>query len=174
MELLIGCGRSRERKMSPPDRPDWTKLVTLDVNKDHKPDVLHDLKDIPLPFPDNTFDEIHAYEVLEHVGAQGDFRFFFDQWSDFWRILKPDGVVCGTSPLPTSVWAFGDPGHTRIVSKESFVFLCQPQYNLQVGKTPMSDYRYCYKADFDPVHIQEAKETFIFVLQAVKPARIAN
>ena len=141
------------------------------MNADHKPDVLHDLHNIPLPFPDNTFDEIHAYEVLEHIGAQGDFKFFFDQWSDFWRIMKPDGVICGTSPICSSPWAWGDPGHTRIVSKENFVFLCQPQYTLQVGNTPMSDYRYCYQADFDPVHIEEKKETFIFVLQAVKPSR---
>jgi len=172
MELLIGAGSNHTKKIALPDKPNWEKLVTLDFNNDHKPDIVHDLEVLPLPFEDDTFDEIHAYEVLEHTGKQGDWKFFFDQWSDFWRILKPNGFFCGTSPMMNSVWAWGDPGHTRIVSRESFVFLNQPQYVAQVGKTPMSDYRFCYKADFDPLHLETTGETFMFVLQAVKPSRL--
>lgn len=172
MELLLGAGRNHQKKLAMPGHEGWQKLVTLDINPDHNPDVLHDLMDIPLPFADDTFDEIHAYEVLEHTGQQGDWRFFFKQWEDFWRILKPDGYLCGTSPTAKSVWAWGDPGHTRIISKECFVFLNQTQYQLQVGQTPMSDYRFVYKADFDPVHVEEKGDTFVYVLQAVKPARI--
>lgn len=36
----------------------------------------------------------------------------------------------------------------------------------------MTDYRFCYSADFDVVHATvEAGEQFHYVLQAVKPAR---
>ena len=64
MELLLGCGSSRVKKLASPDRPDWSGLVTLDFADTHKPDVVHDIAVLPLPFPDDTFDEIHAYEVL--------------------------------------------------------------------------------------------------------------
>lgn len=151
-------------------RADWSALTTLDYNAAHKPDVVHDLFSIPLPFADDSFDEIHAYEVLEHVGAQGDWRFFFAQWADFWRLLKPGGVFLGTVPLPTSVWAWGDPSHTRVIPKESFVFLNQPSY-AQVGKTAMSDFRFIYKADFDVIHLKENGDVLEFALQAVKPSR---
>jgi SAM-dependent methyltransferase len=171
MELLVGAGASRIKKIATPDNPDWKELVTLDMDDRHKPDVLHDLTKLPLPFRDDTFDEIHAYEVLEHTGQQGDWRFFLDQWAEFWRIMKPNGWFCGTSPMPNSPWAWGDPGHTRIISKESFIFLNQPQYKVQVGVTPMTDYRFCFKADFEPVHIEEKGNTFIYVLQAIKPSR---
>jgi SAM-dependent methyltransferase len=172
MELLIGCGRSREKRVARPEHTAWNDLLTLDINPDHDPDVVHDLNEIPLPFHDNTFDEIHAYEVMEHVGRQGDYEFFFKQWEDFWRILKPEGYFCGTSPAPDSIWAWGDPGHTRIVSKENFVFLSQQQYQIQIGHTPMSDYRYIYKADFDPVHTEVQNGHTIYVLRAVKPSRL--
>jgi len=111
---------------------------------------------------------------MEHVGRQGDWRFFFDQWADFWRMLKPGGVFCGISPAPNSPWAWGDPGHTRIISPECLIFLSQPQY-AQVGRSPMTDYRFCYAADFDVVHaaIENGKQ-FHYVLQAVKPARRAG
>ena len=116
----------------------------------------------------------HAYECLEHVGRQGDFRFFFDQFSDLWRILKQGGALVGTVPLPTSPWAWGDPSHTRIIPRESFTFLCQPQYTAQVGKTAMSDFRFCYKADFDVGHLQDVGDSLHFGLIAVKPSRIAD
>lgn len=173
-ELLLGCGASRLKKLGWKNRePGWSNLITLDVTDIHKPDVVHDLAVLPLPFEDNKFDEIHAYEVMEHVGQQGDWRFFFAQWSDIWRILKPDGVFIGTSPCWDSSWAWGDPGHTRIVSAESFTFLHQPSYTAQVGISPMTDYRFCYQADFDVehLHINDA-EQLEYVLRAVKPSRI--
>jgi SAM-dependent methyltransferase len=171
MELLLGCGSSRVKKLHQRGRSEWTGLVAIDLEPRHNPDVVHDIN-LPLPFPDDSADEIHAYEVLEHCGTQGDYKFFFAQWSDFWRVLKPAGVFFGTVPLPTSVWAWGDPSHTRVIPKESFVFLSQPQYS-QVGKTAMSDFRSIYKADFDIIHLHENGDVLEFALQAVKPSRIA-
>lgn len=171
MELLIGCGSNRVKKLHKQDRPDWAGLVTLDYEPRHKPDVVHDLHD-PLPFGEDSADEIHAYEVLEHVGQQGDYKQFFAQFSDFWRVLKPDGILFATVPLPTSVWAWGDPSHTRVIPKESLIFLHQPAYTAQVGITPMSDFRSIYKADFDILLMHENGECLEFALKAVKPSRI--
>jgi SAM-dependent methyltransferase len=171
MELLLGCGSNRKKKIYLQGRQEWTQLVTLDCVATHSPDVVHDLESLPLPFPDNSFDEIHAYDVLEHTGRLGDIKFFFDQWSDFWRILKPDGLFFGVSPAKTSPWAWGDPGHTRLVLPEHFAFLQQTQYTKQVGTTPMSDYRSLYKADFD-IYSTDVDDVFHkFILIAVKPSR---
>lgn len=174
MEILLGCGSNRTKKLRWQGRAEWSGLVTLDMNDAHRPDVVHDLATLPLPFADDVADEIHAYDVLEHVGSLGDWRFFFDQWSDFWRVLKPGGRFFGISPHPTSKWAWGDPGHTRIIAPEMFTFLNQPSY-AQVGTTPMTDYRFHYRADFDLVHSAlEPEGGHHFVLEAVKPSRVAD
>lgn len=173
MELIIGCGGKRGKKMHRPGTSEeFTDLHTLDINPDHKPDTVWDLERLPLPFADDTFDEIHAYEVLEHTGRQGDYRFFFAQWSEFWRILKPGGSFFGTVPLQNSRWTWGDPSHTRIITAEQFVFLDQTEYSRQVGVTAMSDFRWLYKADFSIEFTTERSGSLYFALNAVKPSRI--
>ena len=168
-ELLIGCGNSREKRIFAAGEQQWGGLVTLDFYPECRPDVVHDLNVLPYPFADAEFDEIHAYEVLEHCGRQGDWRFFFDQWTEFWRIVKPGGYFCGTCPHRTSPWAWGDPSHTRIVGLEQLVFLSQKEYERQVGTMAMSDFRHYYKADWQLVWEQlDADLTQRFVLRAVK------
>lgn len=169
-ELLIGCGNSRAKKVNGSwTLPDWANLTTLDFDPLTKPDVVHDLNVLPYPFEDNTFDEIHAMEVLEHCGRQGDWQFFFAQFYEFWRILKPGGYFVATVPAWDSPWAWGDPSHTRVITKGSLIFLDQREYG-QIGKTPMTDFRHVWKGDFLPFAAVEKEETFGFILQANKPA----
>ena len=110
--------------------------------------------------------------MLEHLGQQGDYKTFFAQFAEFWRILKPGGFLVACSPGPQSRWAWGDPGHTRIMGPECLTFLNQPQYERQVGITPMTDYRFCYQADFNIVSSQvDANGPHYYALEAVKPSR---
>lgn len=170
-ELLIGCGSNHNKRLVLDGTTVWQNLTTLDFNADHHPDKVWDLNELPLPFADNSFNEIHAYEVLEHTGKQGDYKFFFAQFSEFWRILKPGGVLLGTCPMWNSVWAWGDPSHTRTLQKEQFYFLEQDRYAREVGVTAMSDFRFLYKADFETFLAAENEGSFHFGLRAVKPSR---
>ena len=168
MELLIGSGRNTKKKITFKEIPtEWVELVTLDMNPSVEPHIVHDLNSIPYPFDDNMFDEIHAYEVLEHCGRQGDWRFFFNQFYEFWRILKSGGFLIGSCPMWDGPWAWGDPGHTRIISPESLIFLSQAEYEQQ-GETAMTDYREWWKGDFELYAKQENDANWGFVLKAVK------
>lgn len=168
-ELMIGCGNDRQKKIKfTQSEGEFENLTTLDVDPGVNPDVIWDLNVLPLPFDDNSFDEIHASEVLEHVGRQGDWKFFFDQFYDFWRILKPGGFLVATVPAWDSPWLWGDPGHTRAICRESLIFLDQTAYE-QVGRTAMTDYRPWWKGDFETMGVQTKDDhQFAFVLRARK------
>lgn len=167
-ELLIGCGNRRAKFMrSDLWSPEWQGLTTLDIDPNCGADVIHDLNVTPYPFADHRFREIWASEVLEHFGQQGDWRGWFAQWSEFHRILQPGGYFIGSCPRWNSPWAWGDPGHTRIVSVEALTFLDQSQYAEQVGVTSMTDYRHVWRGDFRLIHEAEAGESTFFVLRRV-------
>jgi len=171
-ELILGCGGKYipDILMGSAPLPE-RHFIRLDNNADHNPDIIFDLNDlrgIPLPFEDNSFDYIHAYEVLEHLSSQGNYHFFFKEFTEYHRILKPGGCFIGSVPAPGSPWVWGDPSHTRHLPPEVFTFLSQKEYDKQVGKTAMSDFRYLYKADFDLYAIEEKDGFLYFILKAVK------
>ncbi len=167
MDLLIGCGNSRERRI-PHERAEWQDLVTMDQDPDCGADVVQDLDFTPWPFDDGTFDQVHAYEVLEHLGAQGNWRAFFRHFGEIWRVLKPGGFLCASVPDWRSEWAWGDPSHTRIITPGTLLFLSQKEYAARVGKGPMTDFRHTWKGDFDIVASRADGECHAFILQAVK------
>lgn len=180
-DLLLGCGSRREKLLG--ERKEWGELTTLDIEASHKPNIVFDLEGIGdevrpglvqrLPLFPDFYDELHAYEVLEHVGQQGDVRKLLAQFSEFWRVLKPGGLFLGTVPDYRSEWAWGDPSHKRVITQGTLVFLSQRQYREQVGKTPMSDFRSFYKADFELRRCAVQGGQMLFELEAIKPSGIA-
>jgi len=175
-ELLIGCGRSRDKRIDPGGAPRaWQNLTTLDSNEDVKPDVVLDLEVDHLSdhFGEDVFNEVHAYEVLEHLGRQGDAIEFFITFADIWRVLKPGGFLCGTCPSRFSEWLWGDPGHTRAILPVCLKFLSQPFYDQCDGPRPTaaSDYRAIWQGDFEIIRSHDDHTLHWFVLQAIKPPR---
>jgi hypothetical protein len=174
-ELLLGAGHRRDKIIIPKDTPEtFQNLTTVDYNLECKPDFCFDLnnrRDWINCFKENEFNEIHAYEVFEHIGSQGDLDSFFNLFEQCWFTLIKDGFLCATVPSRFSPWLWGDPGHTRAILPETLIFLDQTSY-AQCGHTAMSDYRNIWHGDFKIIESRDDRMNHFFILQAVKPARV--
>ena len=150
--LVLGTTPDRQNKkrvkfnLSP--EVAFDKPYTLDVQgKEEGRHKVFDLENLAggenLPYNKEEFDEIHAYEILEHYGRQGDFRAFFWEFSEFWRILKPEGLMAISCPMWDSPWSFADPGHCRVMPKEMFAFLTEEHYEQlkEERNSSCTDYR---------------------------------
>lgn len=164
--LLLGCGNDRKKKVALSTEAEWDgELVTVDMNPDCSPDYVIDLAQhrCKLPFADSEFDYIGAYDVLEHWGAQGDWRAWFAEFAEYWRILKPGGQFGAIVPIGQD--AIVDPGHTRMIHATWFLFLNQKFYeeNMADGR-PVTDYRWMWKKNFDIMFLEQYGNHHVAVL----------
>lgn len=153
--LLIGCGTNHTKQLMYAGKSEWTgALTTMDMNPNCGADIVWDMEVRPLPFNTDTFDEIGAYNCMEHWGKQGDWRGWFDEMAEYHRILKPGGIMGILVPIGQD--ALADPGHTRFFQSNYFGFLSQAFYEQnEVKKTCFTDYRWYWRLNFDVMYIEE-------------------
>jgi len=78
MKLNLGCGLDRRQG-----------YVNIDKRKEVQPDLVLDLEDGKLPFPDSSCSEILAHDVLEHLS----WRKVRALLRECLRVLEPGGVL---------------------------------------------------------------------------------
>lgn len=178
--LLLGCGGARDKRIRFPasedlgvgsPEPDFSggELVTLDVDPESGAGIIHDLDVLPYPLGRDSFDEIHAYEVLEHCGQQGDAKFFFGQFREFWRALKPGGYMMLSVPMWDHPIAWAVPDHKRVLPEAAFGFLDAEYEALNAGMAGVGNYRRLRgDMNFKPLVKQETETQLFVVLQAIK------
>jgi SAM-dependent methyltransferase len=88
----------------------------------------------PIPWPDDSFESVSAYDFLEHVPrvlptADGqDTRFpFIELMNEIWRVLKPGGLLYACTPVFPSKAAFQDPTHVNIMTVDTHLYFVRPQ-----------------------------------------------
>lgn len=105
--LDVGCGKEKVKVKG-------AKVIGIDRVKLPGVDVIHDLEKTPLPFPDNYFDEIICNHVLEHINN------LFNLMEEFYRIIKPNGLLKIRVPYFASPSAFMHPDHKRFFTYKTF------------------------------------------------------
>ena len=101
--LNLGCGRKK-----------LTNAVNLDITPETEPDVVHNLDDLPWPFPSDHFEAVHAYDVIEHT------KDIPATMSEISRICKNGGLFYLTVPHFSSYGAFTDPTHRHFFGRFTF------------------------------------------------------
>ena len=104
-KLNLGCGSDIREE-----------CVNQDIALLPGVDVVYDLSRYPYPFRDNSFDEIYALSVLEHLPD------LVATMNELHRICAPQAVVHVRVPFWNSEVAAADPTHVRAFSERTFLF----------------------------------------------------
>jgi SAM-dependent methyltransferase len=105
--LDIGCGGTKQ----------VPEAVGLDGQPGPGVDCVADLE-ARLPFADDSFDNIFAVHVLEHI------RDLLGLMRELHRIVRPTGVLHVLSPHWRFVNAVADPTHCRFLDVQTFKYFC--------------------------------------------------
>jgi ubiquinone/menaquinone biosynthesis C-methylase UbiE len=102
-KLNLGCGEDYKEG--------W---VNLDCRKDIKIDVNWDINKTPLPFKENTFDEVLIKMILEHAENP------FNVLKEIIRISKKDAKITVIVPHADSYAAKSDLQHKNFFTENTF------------------------------------------------------
>lgn len=119
--LDIGCGTVPRNPFQA--NTQWG----IDIREDLDNNVKSvDLNINPIPFSDETFDYITAFDFIEHVPRViyvPDCRFPFIQlMNEVWRTLKVGGIFFSHTPAYPFRTAFSDPTHVNYITEETFQY----------------------------------------------------
>jgi SAM-dependent methyltransferase len=155
--LDIGCG---DRPKNPYGRG---KLYGLDIaeNVGGAPVDVYSTANLALekiPFDDNFFDSVSAYDFLEHMPrvicfpGQNTMRFpFVELMNEIWRVLKNDGLFYASTPCYPSQEAFIDPTHVNFITKNSHIYFTRPFCLAKI---------YGFVGNFDVVRVKRTKPRY--------------
>lgn len=101
--LDIGCGANKV-----------PGAIGMDINPRTSADVIHDLDDLPYPFPDGQFDEVIGRHVIEHVHDP------MAVMCELHRITRNGGVVKLVAPHWTNPDFATDLTHRNHLNSYSF------------------------------------------------------
>lgn len=85
----------------------------------------------PIPWPDNSFASVSAFDFLEHVprlvvlpDGSGTRFPFIELLDEVWRVLAPGGRLYALTPAYPSPQAFQDPTHVNIITDQTHTYFC--------------------------------------------------
>jgi SAM-dependent methyltransferase len=131
--LDLGCGT---RPKNPFEHED---LYGVDIRADsaalsNATIATANLSVSPIPFEDNYFDSVSAYDFFEHIPrvaidyANKTSRFpFIELMNEIWRVLKPNGILYAVTPAFPHEKALRDPTHVNIITSKTHRYFTTPE-----------------------------------------------
>ena len=120
VSLDLGCG-------STPVNPFKSSSVFgLDMFDDDEQSIQYcSLGYEDIPFPDEHFNFITAFDLIEHIPRFNNINKeinspFIHLMNEIWRVLKEDGIFLSHTPIYPFPEAFQDPTHNNIITSNTF------------------------------------------------------
>ena len=128
--LDLGCGAN------PRNPYNYSDLYGLDIVERHKMKVDFNYVSANvildgLPFQDNYFDSISAYDFIEHIprilNIKNNIEFpVINLMNEVYRVLKPGGKFYCITPYYPKMSSFVDPTHVNVITPKTHYYFCYP------------------------------------------------
>jgi predicted O-linked N-acetylglucosamine transferase (SPINDLY family) len=163
--LDLGCGRAPKN----PFNADEVFGIDFGMRPDLPPNIrLADLVIDPIPFEDDSFEFVTAYDFIEHVPRviynPTRRNPFVELMSEVWRVLKMNGTFLSLTPAYPHSTAFIDPTHVNIIAEGTF-----PLYFGDQSPTSPWAVIYGFKGAFKVVSEEWRGPHLLTVLQKIPP-----
>lgn len=116
-----------------------------------------------IPFDDQYFDYVTAYDFLEHIPRVVYLPErklpFVDLMNEIYRVLKPGGIFFSSTPIYPYGAAFRDPTHINILTDETFSLYFDDQHRWAE--------MYGFKGSFKVLEQVRIEPSLVAVLQKV-------
>ena len=117
-----------------------TETFGIDIVDFNNPSIrVADLVIESIPFEDNTFDYVTAFDFVEHIprliyldGKR--LQPFINMMNEIYRVLKPRGIFRAETPAFPRAEAFVDPTHVNYIAEWTHLYFC--------GQTGISNVHY--------------------------------
>ena len=127
--LDLGCG------LTPRNPYGRRKLCGVDIRPlDSTPEAEFRCANVvldPIPYPDNHFASVSAFDFLEHVprllgttDGRSTWFPFIVLMNEIWRVLAPGGRLYALTPAFPNQAAFVDPTHVNIITAHTHEYFC--------------------------------------------------
>ena len=148
--LDLGCGGN-------PRNPYKQLLISgIDIYKSEKlsPDIEFKIANLSvdsIPYEDNTFDSISAFDVIEHIPRvlqnkdNGTYFPFIKLMDEVFRALKPDGKFYALTPAYPSSEVFQDPTHVNFITNKTHQYFSGPNPGARA---------YGFNGNFDVIQVK--------------------
>lgn len=117
--LDLGCG-ARPRNLYNADEVFGIDLRESPDGRIRKADLCIE----PIPFEDESFDFVTAFDFIEHIPRvlylPQRRNPFIELMNEIWRVLKPNGTFFAMTPAYPHAAAFLDPTHANFITEGTF------------------------------------------------------
>ena len=118
--LDLGCGSMIKNPFGAYETYGIDLLTRPDIPKNIS---IADLAVEAIPFPNEFFDYVTAYDFLEHIPrlvfCPERRNSFVELMNEIHRVLKPGGLFLSKTPMYPHPSAFVDPTHVNVMTKET-------------------------------------------------------